>query len=218
MPLILAILICLPVLTGCVSGTRTVRQTPTQERRSVTRGLELALRHLDHFEALEADTGSEQIQTEMNYVISSAVPLDQPRLYRRPESGLSAVPLVIAYHPALNDGVVRRINYEWGGQEGSASWVRQPIEGLGAFRSKYQSLRDEVVGALGEPSQSLPLSSSTVGGITTWRRGDTWTVGETKVELAVSFSEPLAEGTNRTRGLVRYNEVHRIRATISHGL
>lgn len=178
----------------------------------------LELRHIESFMALEQATESQPVEPETIYGISSRIPLDQPLVYRRTDPDLVGVPLLVEYHPAFDDGLVRRISYEWGGQEGNASWVAQPLERLEAFQVRYDAVQTEVERTLGGPSETRPLSSSTAGGITTWRQGATWTAGDTEVELALTFSEPLAEGATRSSGPVRYLQAHRIRATVSHGL
>ena len=209
--LALAVLLC-----GC-AGSKTEPQQ--REEPSAAYAIpELELKELADFRSLEAAAESELIQSETNYISQSAISLDQPLIYRKTDDLLPGVPLVVRYFPATDDSLVRKLEYEWGGQEGKPFWVQQPMERFEAFKQRYQALRDRVIGVLGQPDQSSPLASSSLGDVTTWRQSDSWTQGDTEVELALSFSEPVPEGGNRGSGLVRYNEAHRIRATVSHGL
>ena len=213
---LIPLLLCFALLCGCATRQPVVSQTAALVNETALP--EVELKSIVDLRATEETANSERIQAETNYVSRYAIPLDQPEIYLREDPLLPEVPLVVRYFPAAADGKVRKVQYEWGGQEGKPYWVQQPLEKLEAFQERYEALRSQLTDAYGEPSESTVLNASRLGDVTTWRRSDDWEDGDTEAELALSFSEPVPEDGNRGSGIVRYSEVHRIRLTISHGL
>ena len=208
--------ICFALIITCVTPQSAASQNGKQS--SGISVPETDLRSLADLRKAETASGSEQLEAATTYISRYAIPLDQPELYLREDPLLPGVPLVVLYFPATNDGAVRKLQYEWGDQEGKPYWVQQPLENLEVFKERYEALYDRLTAAFGKPIERTSLNAITMGDIKTWRQGDTWANGDAKAELALSFSEPVPEGGNRGSGIVRYKEVHRIRLTITHGL
>ncbi len=212
----ITVLIFFALYYGCATSQPAAPPLVEQTDEIITP--EVELQSIVVFREMEAALGSERVQAESNYISRYAIPLEQPEIYLREDPLLPDVPLVTLYFPATADDRVRKLQYQWGGQEGKRYWVQQPQESLKAFQERYAALYAHLTSAYGKPTESTVLEARSLGDVTTWRQSGKWRYGETKVELALSFSEPVPEGGNRGSGLVRYNEVHRIRLTISHGL
>lgn len=210
----LLVLFCI-LLSGCINSRSAVDEESYSNGSAIP---ETRLRTLSDLRAGEDDLESKPVTLETNFISRDAIPLGQPEGFLRNDPMLTGVPLVILYFPAEEDGRVRKLQYEWGDQEGKPNWVQQPLDRLATFQERYETLRLRLTQAYGEPVESAASNASSAGDIKTWRRGDKWVDGDTEATLALSFSEPVPDGGNRGNEFVRYNEVHRIRLTITHGL
>ncbi|GAB5536332.1 MAG: hypothetical protein Rubg2KO_25810 [Rubricoccaceae bacterium] len=207
----LVLILVTSVLISVRASTAQTNTNPDQEGI-----VELMLREIGYFERIEAALGSEPVQTDT--VIYAPHPIRLASIYQRSDPNLFDLPLTIMYStanvllPDRGDAAVNvskadtvvYVSYEWGYRREFGEEIRpqadggpQPLERLGAFSARYESIRSQVMETLGPPVDSQPLSCSlclrSSLGVTTWERYDAWQSDGGEVSMALTLTAPLVE-------------------------